>query len=625
MSKLDELIAELCPRGVEFCKLLDVCDDIIVPMRDRPKDLSGPIPWCRIEDKEGQYFNGSLSGLGVSEETIKKMNLKVFPVGTVICSCSASIGAYAINTQPLITNQTFIGLVCGKELFNKYLLYYMETQTAYLLSQASTGTIPYISRKKFEEMPVPVPPLEVQREIVRILDNFTELTEELTEKLTEELTARKKQYEYYRDVLLNKNILECKKQKLSEIAEVYDGTHQTPDYKTEGVPFISVENIANIYGSQKYISCEDYAKYKIKPKIGDLFMTRIGSIGKCAVFDKEADLAYYVSLALIRPKQDVVTARYLKHYIESIAGTKELARRTLHNAVPIKINKDDIGKILVSYPSLEVQNKICDTLDNFEKICNDLNIGLPAEIEARQKQYEFYRDQLLTFAENGETILTDRQTDRQTELSLIKLLQYVFGYASVRLGIFATVTRGGNFQKKDFVENGKPCIHYGQMYTHFGVHADKTLTFVDQNVFDKSKIAKQGDIVMAVTSENVEDVCSCTAWLGGDDIAVSGHTAIISHNQNAKYLSYYFHSADFFSKKKKLAHGTKVIEITPSALEDVVINLPCMNEQERIVSILDRFDALCNDLSSGLPAEIEARQKQYEYYRDMLLSFKEAE
>ena len=205
------------------------------------------------------------------------------------------------------------------------------------------------------------------------------------------------------------------------------------------------------------------------------------------------------------------------------------------------------------------------------------------------------------------------------------MLQYVFGYASVRLGIFATVTRGGNFQKKDFVKNGKPCIHYGQMYTHFGVHADKTLTFVDQNVFDKSKIAKHGDIVMAVTSENVEDVCSCTAWLGDDDIAVSGHTAIISHNQNAKYLSYYFHSADFFSKKKKLAHGTKVIEITPSALEDVVINLPCMNEQERIVSILDRFDALCNDLSSGLPAEIEARQKQYEYYRDMLLSFKEAE
>ena len=189
--------------------------------------------------------------------------------------------------------------------------------------------------------------------------------------------------------------------------------------------------------------------------------------------------------------------------------------------------------------------------------------------------------------------------------------------------MIATIERGGNFQKKDFVENGKPCIHYGQMYTHFGVYADKTITFINEDVFKKSKIAKTGDIIMAVTSENVEDVCSCTAWLGDDDIAISGHTAIIKHNQNAKYLSYYFHSAHFFAQKKKLAHGTKVIEVTPNTLNDIVIMLPPIEEQERIVSILDRFDTLCNDLSTGLPAEIEARQKQYEYYRDKLLNFTE--
>ena len=181
--------------------------------------------------------------------------------------------------------------------------------------------------------------------------------------------------------------------------------------------------------------------------------------------------------------------------------------------------------------------------------------------------------------------------------------------------------RGGNFQKKDFVENGRPCIHYGQMYTHFGIFADKTLTFVNDEVFAKSKTAKPGDIVMAVTSENVEDVCSCTAWLGDEDIAISGHTAIISHNQNAKYLSYFFHSEAFFVQKKRLAHGTKVIEVTPSKLGDITIMLPTIEEQNRIVSILDRFDSLCNDISKGLPAEIEARQKQYEYYRDKLLSF----
>lgn len=97
------------------------------------------------------------------------------------------------------------------------------------------------------------------------------------------------------------------------------------------------------------------------------------------------------------------------------------------------------------------------------------------------------------------------------------------------LGEIATITRGGNFQKKDFVKEGFPCIHYGQMYTHFGVFADQTLTFVSADVFSKSKQAMPNDIVMAVTSENVADVCKCTAWLGKEPIAVSGHTAIIHH------------------------------------------------------------------------------------------------
>jgi len=127
---------------------------------------------------------------------------------------------------------------------------------------------------------------------------------------------------------------------------------------------------------------------------------------------------------------------------------------------------------------------------------------------------------------------------------------------------------------------------------------------------------------MAVTSENVKDVCSCTAWLGDETIAVSGHTAIIHHDQNAKYLSYYFHSSDFFRQKKKLAHGTKVIEVTPSALNDVIIPLPTIEKQNETVRTLDRFNTLCTDISSGIPAEIEARKKQYEYYRDKLLTFK---
>ena len=161
------------------------------------------------------------------------------------------------------------------------------------------------------------------------------------------------------------------------------------------------------------------------------------------------------------------------------------------------------------------------------------------------------------------------------------------------------------------------------MYTHFGTWTDKTLTFVSKDIFEKSKKAQPNDIVMAVTSENVEDVCKCTAWVGNKSIAVSGHTAIIHHNQNAKYLSYYFQSELFYRQKVKLAHGTKVIEVTPDKLKEITIPLPPLSVQQRIVNVLDNFDTICADLKIGLPAEIDARKKQYEYYRDLLLTFAE--
>ena len=128
---------------------------------------------------------------------------------------------------------------------------------------------------------------------------------------------------------------------------------------------------------------------------------------------------------------------------------------------------------------------------------------------------------------------------------------------------------------------------------------------------------------MAVTSENIDDVCKSTAWLGEKPIAVSGHTAIIRHSQNPKYLSYYFSSAWFQKEKRKFAQGTKVIEVSPKKIGKAFIPVPSLEEQERIVAILDKYDALVNDISRGLPAEIEARMKQYEYYRDKLLTFKE--
>ena len=248
---------------------------------------------------------------------------------------------------------------------------------------------------------------------------------------------------------------------------------------------------------------------------------------------------------------------------------------------------------VIPVPPLPVQEEIVRILDTL----TELQAELQAELQKRLQQYNYYRDNLLSF---------EGRTDIEWK----------------KLGEIATLIRGGNFQKKDFTDSGVPCIHYGQIYTHFGIHTTSTLKYISPDVASKSKIAKTNDIVMAITSENVEDVGKCVAWMGDEDIAVSGHTAIIQHKQNAKYLSYYFHTSHFFTQKKKLAHGTKVIEISPKDLANVVIPIPSLAEQQRIVNILDRFDKLTTDITAGLPAEIEARRKQYEYYRDKLLTFK---
>ena len=183
------------------------------------------------------------------------------------------------------------------------------------------------------------------------------------------------------------------------------------------------------------------------------------------------------------------------------------------------------------------------------------------------------------------------------------------GVECKKLGDFATISRGGSFQKKDFLAEGFPCIHYGQIYTRYGLFAKNTFAFISAECAEKQKKASPGDIVMAVTSENIEDVCKCLAWLGDGEVAVSGHSAIIHHNQNPKYLVYYFHTADFFAQKRKLAHGTKVIEVTPDKLKDISVPLPPLEVQSEIVRILDNF------------TELTARQKQYGYYRNKLLTF----
>lgn len=193
-----------------------------------------------------------------------------------------------------------------------------------------------------------------------------------------------------------------------------------------------------------------------------------------------------------------------------------------------------------------------------------------------------------------------------------------------KINEIGTIYRGIAYSKKDFTDTGTPCIHYGQIYTRYGTFANKTFTCVSEELANGKRLAKKGDLVMAVTSENMEDVGKCLAWLGEDDVLVSNHACFIRHTLNPKYLAYFLQTSYFFNYKKKISKGVKVIDLDLNMFGDMLIPVPSMEEQERIVSILDRFESLTTDLQIGLPAEIKARRQQYGCYRNKLLTFNEA-
>ena len=284
--------------------------------------------------------------------------------------------------------------------------------------------------------------------------------------------------------------------------------------------------------------------------------------------------------------------RYV-YYALQIQDVSKIVRGT-----PPKINQENLKNIRIPLPPLPVQEEIVKILDRFAEYAAELQ----AELQARQEQYEYYRNKLLTFNEIGGGI------------------QDVIWMKMSEIGTFI---RGNGLQKKDFTESGIPCIHYGQIYTHYGTFATKTKSYVSSETAKKCKKAHCGDLVFATVSENIDDVCKCVAWLGNEEICISGDSLAFSHNQNPKYIAYYFQTYAFARYKRSRVTGAKVIRLHQSQLEQFEIPIPSLAEQARIVNILDKFERLVSDLVQGLPAEIAAVQEQYEYYRDKLLSFPE--
>lgn len=263
------------------------------------------------------------------------------------------------------------------------------------------------------------------------------------------------------------------------------------------------------------------------------------------------------------------------------------------------IRKNMLENFLIPLLPLPVQEEIVRILDSFTEKTNELKAKLEEELEARKKQYEWYRDNLLKFDD------------------LVPM---------VKLGDIATdIYRGSGIKRDEVLKEGTPCVRYGEIYTSYDVCFDRCISHTSENFVKNPKYFEYGDILFAITGESVDEIAKSIVYLGEKKCMAGGDIVVLKHKQNPRYMSYVLSTAEAQLQKSKGKIKSKVVHSSVPSLKEIIIPLPSLDIQEKLASILDNFHMLCNDISEGLPAEIDARQKQYEYYRDKLLTFKRLE
>ena len=403
MSRLEELIQELCPDGVEYKKLGEIATDIYRGSGIKREQITPTGTPCvrygEIYTTYGIWFDKCVSHTDASTVS----SPKYFEHGDILFVITGE------SVEDIAKSTTYVGherclaggdIVILKHSQNpKYLSYALATTNA--RKQKSSGKVKskvvHSSVPAIKDIIIPVPPLPVQSEIVKILDNFTELT------------ARRKQYEYYRDKLLAFDATsDVAWRTVGEIATVtklagFEFTKYVT-YSEEGniiaLRGLNVKNGKLNLEDVKYIDNSDLSKLtRSKLYVGDMLFTYVGTIGQVALIDENDKYYLAPNVALIRVDSSIIMPRFLQYYFQSNYFWSTQINRLLQTSSMKNIPMEKIRKFDICIPNMEVQQRITAILDRFDALCNDLTSGLPAEIEARQKQYEYYRDKLLTFKE----------------------------------------------------------------------------------------------------------------------------------------------------------------------------------------------------------------------------------
>ena len=405
MSKIDDLMKKYCPNGVEYKKIKEV----FTRLKGTPITATR-MKEIECEGGEIRIFAGGKTVIDAKEKDIPNANITRVPAVLVQ---SRGVIDFIYYEKPFTFKNEMWAYTSDNKISVKYLFYVLKNNSRHFREAASgMGALPQISLSATEDFVIPVPPLEVQREIVQVLDSFTMLTAELTA----ELTARKKQYEYYRDQLLSFNNVRggltfanpesVRWMTLGDIATVtklagFEFTNYVT-YSDKGKVIalrgLNVKDGKLILNDVKYIDGSDFSKLsRSKLCIGDMLFTYVGTVGQVALIDENDKYYLAPNVSMIRLQDENVLPKFMMYYFRTKSFWNEQISKLLQQSSMQNIPMEKIRKFSLPIPPLAEQERIVTILDKFDALVNDLSEGLPAEIEARKRQYEYYRDKLLSF------------------------------------------------------------------------------------------------------------------------------------------------------------------------------------------------------------------------------------
>lgn len=388
----------------------------------------------------------------------------------------------------------------------------------------------------------------------------------------------------------------------------------------DGVEFSPLKNIAIIKNGKDYKHCGPgdipvYGSGGIMTYIDQfcydkptVLLPRKGSIGKIYYVETpfwNVDTVYYT---------DINTTKVCPKFLYYFLATIDLEKMNCGKGAVPSLTQEILYRIIIPVPPIEVQEEIVRILDRF----SDYAASLQAELQARKEQYEYYRNLLLTFNPSA----CGCGTDGEQEIKVTTCGGGNYKVTWKAMGEIGKFIRGKRFVRTDIVEHGIPCIHYGDMYTHYGLYASETPGYINEEIAKKMRFAEKNDVIIVAAGENKEDLGNALAWLGDETAAVHDACFIFKSEMNPNYLSHVCRTRNYHKQVRKFANEAKICSVSGADLSKVVIPLPPYELQVKIASILDRFETLVNDLTQGLPAEIAAVRERYEYYRNKLLTFK---